>query len=351
MGSAAPAVSTQTAPQAPWQRSQSPQYLSPRPLWDHPRPEPFYHPPPIPSSTLIQQPSTEVRHPQHVESQRSQSAPPEPLNDAQEVLAQTAQTFVDDLDSSSLLKDNPKLAQSRFLELVTAVGRKEVVVQEPEGAASHSEEVGRGATFVERPSAADWAADFMTGTGVASSSTETTQATAGPSSAASLAHHRSSAPSFAPSLSQSAVPNDVQSAETSRWEEEFARASSSTTPAPQRRKSVHFAENDAQTSLENEHDFDQETFADFHSRLRQARTPRLGIGAFESWEKLQNDREALHGMDHWPAQMRGMGIGDQAERYLFQSSNPYTAGAEIDGYRQKSPTRHVSMATIDCVVF
>ncbi|ORX40456.1 hypothetical protein BD324DRAFT_610773 [Kockovaella imperatae] len=170
-------------------------------------------------------PTQETQEPTQ-EPTRPAPLPREPLDDAQEILARTAQAFVADADQSSLLRDNPKLAQSRFMELVNAVAKKDVVVQAPP--VQSFDQVGPGATFVERPVASNWASEFS--------------------------------------------------------------------PAPAR--SVHFEKI-------VEVDFEQDTFAEFHSQLRQARSPRLGVGALESWHELQ-------------------GVEGKAQtRYLFQSANPY----------------------------
>ena len=286
-------------------------------------PLPMHHHHPFPSHSLPALQMTQQER--HAETQAQRQVRAEPLNDAQEVLASTAQSFIQELDTeSSILRDNPKLAQSEFFELVNALGRKEVVVQE--APVSETEEVGEGAKFVERAVGADWAADFTS----------------------SNAPFSASAPSFAsatlrfqPQSSSAQMPAAAQGGDL-RWEEEFARMTMPEVKAgPSRRKSVHFEEQSQSVSDEFDADvdaFDHDTFADFNGQMRQARTPRLGIGAFEAWEELQRDREELDRQVR--TELRGMA---NDERYLFQNGNPYTAGAvDIDAFRQESPTIKVN---------
>ena len=312
-------------PQGDYQPMYSPYTQQGMPFYD-PGPQPLYHHPfqqPIPPS--------QISHEHPVGSQSRAMVPAEPLNDAQEVLASTAQSFVEQIDTeSSILRDNPKLAQSKFLELVNALGRKEVVVQE--APITDTDEVGEGAQLVERAVGADWASDFTSREGQSANSAQ------------------SMAPIMLRSQPLSAAQWNNTQDDSSRWEEEFARMTMPDIKAgPSRRKSVHFQE---QSQVVNElnlaDEFDHDTFADFNGQMRQARTPRLGIGAFEAWEELQRDREELE--RHARTELRGMASD---ERYLFQNGNPFTAGAvDIDAFRQESPTIKVSLPFVSvCVEF
>ena len=289
------------------------------------------------------------------DTERAASAPPasaiapaQPLTESQSILADTAKAFVTDLESSDLLQNNPKLANSQFVELLRGLGREEVVVQEgslPQGL----EEVGEGAKFVERAGAgANWAADFS----------DAEPATLARQTAQQQALHPG-VTSPAPLLQRNAVPSFISSPvqqaadSSSEWEKQFQdqeaivhlRQASS-----QRRKSVHFNEEahqlgsgvpdtldeaiasttavpGAQTSWEDGFydmgDFDEAAFAHFNGEMGQAHSPRIGVGALEGWGSMQQDWDAFQSAESSQRAARGQGTGDQVEHYLFQSQNPY----------------------------
>ena len=283
------------------------------------------------------------------EQDRARSLPAEPLTDAQEVLAQTASAFVDNIHGD-LFQNNPKLAGSRFMELVNAVSKKEVVVQE-DTAVLDADEVGEGAKFVTRVTQ-DWASDFAfsnaTADGLASTFTENTQT--GPSS------H----PVARPMLSTRILPSstgaiddaqirDLQS--SGLWEQQFAAHEQDSGELQQSRsrsdrgRSVHFDETairEQTTELSERHDemdFDEATFNDFNSTMRQAQSPRIGVGDLESWGDLQRERERLD--EQSSRNLRGMNADD---RYLFQSGNPYRNGVvDAEVFGQESLTFKASV--------
>lgn len=147
---------------------------------------------------------------------------------------------------------------------------------------------------------------------------------------------------------------------------------SSESPAPEPRKNVHFDEHPASrersgvpSTLEeaisspgnipgagwgwNEqgltHDFDEDVFEEFNGQLRRAQESlEGGVGKQESWDRLQSDWEEFQRTEPGVAHFRGMGTGDQSERYMFQSRNPYSTDEEELYFEvsRDSPTLKVS---------
>lgn len=350
--------------------------------WQRPLSQPIhYNPTPrfttFPATPHYQVPPTALPH-THAEQEqvsRVESAPQEPLSDSQEILARTASAFVSQLENEDhILRDNPKLVNSNFMKLVSGLGDRKVVVEE--GAPKQSgEEVGEGAKFVERSSAASWAGDFITTSaapGQASSSSSSTRQLDSSSSPVQLdmdgpAVHRTfghytslqRAPGFAPS------PQATNQISQSDWDKQFmdqeALIQSDRTAAPQRRKSVHFdrpaegevlaSADDAQTSLDDatlqrltqvpgassaweedlgdDLDFDEETFYGFNGPMHTAHSQRWGVSDNEGWKSMDDD---------WSKYMDDMRMNDRSKHYLFQARNPYQGLEESRQMDNASPT-------------
>ena len=300
------------------------------------------------------------------------------------MLARTAQNLVEDLnESSDLLKANPKLAGSRFMALMQGISERQVVVEDGEAGVS-ADDVGEGAKFVNRArggGSLDWAGDFLgqpTGAGSARS-----EGVVRPGSSSQISEMD---PAYVPGMTvgsgtgfrratvspyqPSAGVDTMQSA----WERQFQdqeavvqseQSSAVSDTTRQRRKSVHFDQvlgdgvptdlNEAMASRTSvpgafsawaegglEDDFDEETFMAYNGEIRQARSPRIGVGDMEAWGDLQRDWEDFQRAEPTQAGLRGMGRGDQVERYLFQGGNPYTAGmVDVDSFGRESPTYKV----------
>jgi peroxin-5 len=296
-------------------------------------------------------------HAEQVRSGAVSIAAETPLTEDQEVLARTAQTFLAELDTDpTILQANPKLANSNFMQLLRGLGDKDVVIQE--GKPVEGDEVGQGATFINRSEVfKDWAADFVS----------------------ESQRNNLDEPS---TMGCIPFPPQVSSSGQMSWDRQFQDQEAliqSSRPVPaQRRKSVHFNDQvesqalgpgvpaslaealnsltaipGAQTSwqensIADDTDFDEEAFMLFNGSMKQAASPRIGIGAMESWGDLQKDWEDFRVAEHTTrgkgtSALRGMGMGDEVERYMFQSGNPYQAGiVDIDQFGRESPTVKVS---------
>lgn len=277
--------------------------------------------------------------------------PVEPLSEPQELLARTARNLVNDLDASSeILRDNPKLAQSQFMQLMRGLGNGEVMVEDGK-ATINGEEVGEGAKFVSR--GGDWASAFVD-EGSAQGSGEVHLASTLPAlNGEPVFEERMRYGNGALYPDQSSITHPT---EISRTEN-------------QRRKSVHFDDAEMKESMGSGvpnnldeamrastsipgmssawedggldlDDFDETSFMNYSGQLRQGTDASIGVGQRENWGGLQRDWEAFQQADP-SIKARG-----QMDRYLFQSRNPYgTMGDDADLGRE-SPTLKVSYTTL-----
>ncbi|WWC64864.1 uncharacterized protein I303_107478 [Kwoniella dejecticola CBS 10117] len=368
--------------------------------WKRPIHQPSFH-----HSHHMDQPRILPYLPNERES-RPYSAPPdqgqeratdiqkEPLTESQDLLARTAQTFVDELDGpSGLLKDNPKLARSKFVSLLKGLGNGALVVDE--GQRAQGEEVGEGARFVGCTAAqngdSDWATSFTDHQRSAEGEGEDLRGGKGKSVESRHNAYPQSmtnntlgfAPGVMPSLDRSryGTPTDDAS-----WDSHFQDQEALVRSTENARKSVHF---DPEPPLEKERngvpnslgealrhttgipgaglqwedragdqdmddfdefndlndltkidDFDDQVFMGFNGTMAQAPSVQAnGAGHVQNWGQLQEDWEE-YSQNHAPARaFKGMGTGDQTQRYLFQSRNPYFGVSEFGSYWEvESPT-------------
>ena len=258
------------------------------------------------------------------------------------------------------------------MALMRGLSKGDVLIDE--GEAHTGDLVGAGANFVERMGG-DWAENFL-GT---ASQRRTALTPSIPLDSASQSQHTafSTYPAVPPGvqyLAQPVVDNEAQS-----WDRQFQdqeailMSQTSTRPVATRRKSVHFDSTADETlarssvpddlreafaspmsipgarsaweeSMDN--DFGEEAFAQFNGPARVAQDGRIGVGQLEGWGDLQQDWEEFSKMFQSVAP-RGMGTGDQAERYLFQSRNPYTQDVEgMDGGRESLTLKVCSAITV-----
>jgi peroxin-5 len=393
---------------APWQRA-SPQPFMPRPAFQphyghgqagfH-QSQPFFPPQDMPYQQYPQQISpfaqtsqstTHVPQEQIPEQQQHPGQAPdfssaEPLTEPQDLLSRTANSLITDLDNSNILNDNPKLAQSQFMQLMRGLGGGAVVVQEGE-VTDNAEQIGASATFMPRATdtsagTADWASAFLSDA-IAGPSSQTNITAAQPRIRTRGAegggrYHNVQFPDQDSIL----MPSDsVHSQSQAQGQEENYNQEDSATR--QRRKSVHFNENDisqpsySSSSVPNnlsealshqasipgatsqwqesglddpDGEFDMESFMQFNGpmSLKPSQDSRIGVGDMEGWGELQSDWEAHERSEARLAAStttRAMGnvLGqDGGEMYLFQARNPYTEmEGDVDMGRQ-SPTHQVS---------
>ena len=315
--------------------------------------------------------------------QRNAHQHSQPLTEGQEVLADTAKSFVDGLQADSgIMKENPKLAKSQFMSLIIGIGERKVVAEEETKMSQHQKEQDgslAGARFVTREpgntngsvNTAGWASDF------ASTSTSSFQPLAGvetevtalhvPENGADAMFGRTDGPvhrSFGhyTSLQRANAPTQLPLHATNQvsqsdWDRQFtdqeAIVQSHTRPATSsRRKSVHFDKeeqeefvrpmgNGVPSSLEealamsatgipgmssawqeegmdDELDFDEETFYGFNGPMRVAKESNARSKAqVEGWSEMEGDWEAY---ERQTGVIKGKGRG----HYLFQKKNPYT---------------------------
>lgn len=327
-------------------------------------------PPPIypapPQFAAPPAPSSSFQHPIHQESasgadqqlrEDTQTQPNEPRSESQDLLSRTAQSLVDDLNTSDILHANPKLAQSQFMQLMRGLGGGEVVIKDGEQT-GNADVTGDGASFVPRPGVrAGWATDFIG------------EAQSGPSRLASEPLPQSRASTINHSMHTSHAHYPEQDAIILPPEPSALLDS-----AKQRRKSVHFNDyeqenqysstssvpNDLtqalahatsipgsssqwqETGLDDD-DFDMESFMQFNGPMRHASDSRIGVGDMEGWGEMQKDWEALDRTESGRFKGKGReGLG--TERYLFQARNPYTdLEGDVD-QGMESPTHLVSAA-------
>jgi peroxin-5 len=268
--------------------------------------------------------------------------PQEPLTEPQELLARTARNLVNDLNASSeILRDNPKLAQSQFMELMRGLKNGEVVVEDGK-ARINGEEVGEGAKFVSRP-VGDWASAFVD---------EGSQRQGGEE-----VHIARTLP---------ALHGEPLFEERMRFQQDglYPDQDAITHPAEQRpdsqrRKSVHFDDTETTESLGmgvpnnleeamrtstsipgvssawedgglDLDDFDETSFMNYNGHLRQGLESQNGVGQQENWGAMQRDWEEFQRADP-SITSRG-----QMDRYLFQSRNPYAVVGDADMGRESS---------------
>ncbi|WRT69960.1 uncharacterized protein IL334_006951 [Kwoniella shivajii] len=345
---------------APWKRTPLHQPMNPLPHY-HITP---YQPPIAP----------------HVQSQyehRSSSAPPEHvtttiplerLDASQDLLAKTAQSFVDELESpSSILSANPKLAQSKFFSLLKGLGSGGIVINQGEQA--NGEEVGEGAKLVNRGESkadvGDWASAFN---GTVSNEKGESVAHGFASPYNGTSYQSAIIPSLDPYITPPHLHAEAtQRSENASWETSFqdqeALIRSSEHP---RRKSVHFGShptlgrersgvpNSLEEALassttipgagtswleEGLDDFDDETFMSYNGMMKQASPQSHGVGLHEGWGELQKDWEEFKRLEPGVQGLRGMETGDKTERYLFQRKNPfYKTSGSSSSWEMESPT-------------
>ncbi|WWC91978.1 uncharacterized protein L201_006932 [Kwoniella dendrophila CBS 6074] len=370
---------------APWKR----------PLSQQPSYQPSYH------SQIPTYPQY-LPHQESISSQTNTQQIPstsnEPLTQAQDVLAKTAQSFVDQLEGdSNILKDNLKLAESKFMSLLKGLGNGGVVIDEGEQAIG--EEVGEGARLVDRVSSKvngenGWADAFMVDQSGSDAKGKSRvyqdQVMESPAPYSNLGYRHG----MIPSLDPYATPPNFQTGKRtqilndSSWEASFQDQealirSSENNSQSQSRKSVHFDQDEAQfdpTMSDNVYergkeksgvpnnleealrhstsipglgvnwaeeglldDFDDEVFMGFNGVMKQAENPsnpQQTISQQQVWDRLHEDWEEFKSSTNDESRtFKGMGLGDQTERYLFQNKNPYFGISEFGSYwEQESPT-------------
>lgn len=301
-------------------------------------------------------------------AQDAKSRSAEPLTDSQEVLANTAADFMTQLksDGSNLMED-PKFAQSQFMQLVSALGDRKVVAEEGDTSIKIGQgDVSQGAKFVPREEAG-WAGDFMAQTSTqAGPSNRTSEA--GPSTLTPIHRNFGHYTSLqrAPGAKTTQLPLHItDQVSQSDWDRQFMDQDAILQQsAPQRRKSVHFDQstevpamgrgvpNSLEEALSNATaipgasmawedqnmdalDFDEETFYGFNGPMSIAGAPRLGVADMEGWKGMDKD---------WAEFQHRERLADTSQdRYLFQAKNPYTS----QDTEQGSPTVKVSSTPLE----
>ena len=300
-------------------------------------------------------------------------APQTPLDPSQEILASTAGELLDGVyGQRDMLSDNPKLAQSEFMRLMQGLKERQVVVQE--GDSMTGDEVGVGASFVQRgkletaEAGKALRADHTTG-----ANAYATKGSSDPAYAHSPSVHRSfghyTSLQRAPGLPEQAMNQVTQTDWDRRFSDQEALVQTERpgghASQTARRKSVHFEEGDNVRSLGNgvpssleealsniasvpgaasawqeavgdDLDFDEETFYGLNGPMQTAHDTRIGVGDLESWKDMETQ---------WTDYLGQMRMKEGGDRYLFQSKNPYTAELDAAGLNelgQSSPTYKVS---------
>ncbi|RXK36555.1 hypothetical protein M231_06165 [Tremella mesenterica] len=329
-----------------WQPSYPPPVTYPQ---QYPHSQHVHFQPPVPFPPASQ---VEAFPPHTATTAISSSAPAPPLTGAHAILSQTARHFTDDLGSSDIFINNPKLAQSQFLELLRAVGEEKVVVKEGLPAEG-LDEIGEGGKFVER-STTGWAGEFLESSNTASSSTAPsrlshqamengqTQASVPESSREWGAQYPDQEAITQRGLSSKNVHfEDTESAYSRGVPSTLMDALSSATSVPGQQKS--WEETDVVDSL----DIDEEAFFTFNGPRQQARSHTIGVGDIEGWGEMQRSLESLETQAQ-------SGLGKRAQdHYLFQAQNPYSSRSthildsptlkgvlELEAAVQEDPTNH-----------
>ncbi|OCF61522.1 hypothetical protein L486_01170 [Kwoniella mangroviensis CBS 10435] len=340
---------------------------------------PQHHPAPDISTQLHQAP---LQHhpPPHVTT-RPSSVPArqvspishEPLTESQDILAKTAQTFVDELEGpDGIMKANPKLAQSNFISLLRKVGNGNVVIDE--GKQTYGDDIGEGANLVERGMLMERTEEILENDkndGAMYNWAESFNA-ASPKDKVGRIDERNLAQPMGyrhgvmPSLDRYETPApNLQTNWESSFQDQEALIRSSENAS---RKSVHF-DSDVDlssasgvpktleealrhttsipgmgASWEEEgldlDDFNDEVFMGYNGMMKTVPPTEVnkGVGNDQSWGRLQNDWENFQRAEPAKQQLRGMGVDD---RYLFQRKNPYFGVSEVASYwemAQESPT-------------
>jgi peroxin-5 len=341
---------------APWQvpnQGYRPQFMAPRPQYFH------APPPPPPQQYMHSMHSNEqfapetFEHPTQTEAPSravEETRPSEPLSEPQELLARTARQLLDNMNASSeILRDNPKLAQSQFIQLMRGLGDGEVMVEDGK-ARIDGEEIGEGAKFVSRPGG-DWASAFVEEGSSQRGKEEVHLASTLPAlNGEPVFEERMRYGNNALYPDQSAITHPTETRQR---------------PENQRRKSVHFDDAEAYQALGSGvpnnleeamrastsipgmssawedggldlDDFDETSFMNYSGQLRQGTDATVGVGQRENWGELQNDWEAFQQADP-SIKARG-----QMDRYLFQSRNPYAQMGDDADMGRESPTLKVS---------
>ncbi|WVQ71623.1 hypothetical protein IAR50_001163 [Cryptococcus sp. DSM 104548] len=319
-------------------------------------------------------PSTEA-HAAQPSIAKEQAKAHDPLSKDQDLLAQTARSFVN--SSSSTVSQNPKLAQSKFMSLVRSIADENTVVQEAEASQSlRDDTVGEGAKFVER-SGHDWAAGFVQSKGKGKAREDAEDAEddgqrrlpypegdklypALGSWLPALPGHTQA--SGAPLMSIPPRPDSQMpvNAQDGAWEQQFRDQESLLQSTESPRKSVHFDPSTSLPPLSNgvpntleealasrvgnipgsgwgwhesglttPEDFDIETFNHFAGAVHWQKPAALGesISELEGWDGLAEEWDGLVERDNKREKVvKGMGVGDREERYLFMRKNPYAEG-------------------------
>ncbi|WVF67355.1 hypothetical protein IAT40_002110 [Kwoniella sp. CBS 6097] len=362
-------LASQPVGPAPWQIS--PSY--PPPIQDE------WHTPPPNTQTQFSRRTTDQDHFSAVSVQKQENAQPvlrdaPPINEHQDLLARTADRFVTNDKVDGLLAENPKLGQSSFMSLVRGIGGQDVVIDA--GDLDTTERVGEGGKLIERTAGSNWAKDFFASqptketTNVEKAEAEQLSSSRAPQPQPSIDMRRQFAGIAHPLEQyqpQTQAPSEGFAHPTSqmdaRWEAEFAdqealiRSSEKVThTSSSQSKNVHFDQPDERyqersavpNTLEealatttaipgagsswaeqglDEDDFNDEVFMGFNGFMRQGQNSDTGVGRKEGWGQMQDDWEKFVRSDVGQKGIRGMGLGDQTERYLFQRKNPYYSGA------------------------
>ncbi|WWC72276.1 uncharacterized protein I206_106238 [Kwoniella pini CBS 10737] len=316
----------------------------------------------------------------------SQTAPVQetPVSESQDLLARTARNIMNELGASSgIMKSNPKLAQSKFVSMLKGLGDGSLVVDE--GVQATGEEVGEGARLVDyrmvHGDGNDWASNFMNDRVNISEKSEEVEneQTVYPRSMTN--NTLGFAPGVMPALDYTRLNTPVNgqpSTIQTQWDSHFQDQEALIRSSENLRKSVHFdsdplsgkdksgVPNNLEEALrhttgipgsgaqwEQEEgldidlddvdaldDFNDEVFMGFNGAMQQASAvEQNSAGNVQNWGQLQEDWEEYSQREPAVRAFKGMGLGDQTQRYLFQSKNPYFGVSELDNYWEaESPT-------------
>lgn len=311
------------------------------------------------------------------------------LTDSQEVLARTASAFTKELsENDKILRNNPKLAQSQFMQLVQALGHKQVVVEDGK-AAENGEEVGVGASFVPTSRNSEWAEDFgRISSGSSQPSTSQHQPTSSSAQIPGMNGIRMHQPPHLMPPSMGASQTSARGANSqSAWDQQFADQEAILMSEKKEQpdlmsakdRAVHFdfdAQEEEMKPLGNgipstlgealrsstsipgateawqnsaediEDQFDMDSFLAFNGPLRTAYAPNIGVGAMEGWGEMQKDWDQFtrtQPVSKIDQALNRLGPDGEKQRYLFQRGNPYTAGVvDAERFGRESPTIRVS---------